>query len=193
MFEYIRGVIAQVSPTYVVVENGNIGYLLHITLNTFSKLKEGEQYKFFVHEVIKEDSHDLFGFADETERYVFRSLVTVSGVGANTARMMLSSLSPDEIILAITNGDVRTLKAIKGIGEKSAQRMIIELKDKLGKQSNISDLFIKKDNTTKQEALSALVLLGFSKNNVEKVLDKLAVEVPNATVEQLVKESLKRL
>ena len=193
MYEYIKGVIDQLTPTYVIVENNGTGYILHISLHTFGKLKEGEKMKLLVHEVIREDTHDMFGFADEQERNVFRSLITVSGVGANTARMMLSSLSPNEVILAVTAGDVKLLKAVKGIGEKSAQRIIIDLKDKLGKQGDISDIFTKKDNTLKQEALSALVMLGFAKAAVEKVLDKIVSETPSATVEQLVKLSLKRL
>ena len=193
MYEYIKGVIDQLTPTYVIVENNGTGYILHISLHTFGKLKEGETMKLLVHEVIREDTHDMFGFADEQERNVFRSLITVSGVGANTARMMLSSLSPNEVILAVTAGDVKLLKAVKGIGEKSAQRIIIDLKDKLGKQGDISDIFTKKDNTLKQEALSALVMLGFAKAAVEKVLDKIVSETPSATVEQLVKLSLKRL
>jgi Holliday junction DNA helicase RuvA len=166
---------------------------MHISLNTFSKLKEGDSVKLFVHQVIKEDAHDFFGFNDDQERQIFRSLISVSGVGANTARMILSSLSPSEIIVAITSGDVKTLKAVKGIGEKSAQRMIIDLKDKFGKVGEIQDIFGIKDNTSKQEALSALVMLGFVKSTVDKVLDKIVSETPTATVEQLVKLSLKRL
>jgi len=193
MYEYIKGNIAQLTPTFVIVEAGNIGYLLNISLNTFPKLKEGEVVKLFVHQVIKEDSHDFYGFIDEHERHIFRSLISVSGVGSNTARMILSSLSPIEIVTAITSGDVKTLKAIKGIGEKSAQRMIIDLKDKLGKAGEMPDIFSHKDNTTKQEALSALLMLGFGKAAIEKILDKVVSETPTATVEQLVKLSLKRL
>jgi len=193
MYDYIKGNIEQLTPTFVVVEAGNIGYLLNISLNTFPKLKEGTLVKLFVHQVIKEDSHDFFGFIDEHERHIFRSLISVSGVGSNTARMILSSLSPIEIVTAITSGDVGTLKRIKGIGEKSAQRMIIDLKDKLGKVGEMPDIFSHKDNTTKQEALSALLMLGFAKAAIEKILDKVVSETPTATVEQLVKLSLKRL
>ena len=193
MLEYIKGVITQLTPTFVVVETGNIGYLLNISLNTFPKLKDGDAVKLFTHQVIKEDAHDLFGFIDEHERHIFRSLISVSGVGSNTARMILSSLSPNEIVLAITTGDVKTLKGVKGIGEKSAQRMIIDLKDKLGKVGEMPDIFSNKDNTTKQEALSALLMLGFNKAAIEKILDKVVSETPQANVEQLVKLSLKRL
>jgi holliday junction DNA helicase RuvA len=193
MYEYIKGNIAQLTPTFVIVEAGNIGYLLNISLNTFPKLKEGEVVKLFIHQVIKEDAHDFYGFIDEHERHIFRSLISVSGVGSNTARMILSSLSPIEIVTAITSGDVKTLKAIKGIGEKSAQRMIIDLKDKLGKAGEMPDIFSHKDNTTKQEALSALLMLGFGKAAIEKILEKVVSETPTATVEQLVKLSLKRL
>lgn len=191
--EYIKGSITQLTPTFVVVEANSIGYLLNISLNTFSKLKEGEGVKLFAHQVIKEDAHDLFGFFDDYERHIFRSLISVSGVGANTARMILSSLTPPEIVSSITNGDVKTLKAVKGIGEKSAQRMIIDLKDKLGKSGEMPDIFSHKDNTTKQEALSALLMLGFGKAAVEKVLDKVVTENPTAPVEVIVKLSLKRL
>ena len=193
MYEYIKGSIVQLTPTYVVVEAGGIGYLMNISLNTFSKLKESESIKLYVHQVIKEDAHELFGFIDEQERHIFRSLISVSGVGANTARMILSSLSPVEIVTAITSGDVKTLKAIKGIGERSAQRMIIDLKDKLGKIGEMPDIFSNKDNTTRQEALSALLMLGFGKAAIEKILDKVVSETSSATVEQLVKLSLKRL
>jgi len=193
MYEFIKGVITQLTPTYIILENNGIGYFLNISLHTNSKLKEGESVKIFVHQVIKEDSNEMYGFADERERFIFRSLITVSGVGANTARMILSNLSPDDVILAITSGDVRTLKAVKGIGEKSAQRMIIDLKDKLGKAGDIGDIFGTKDNTTQQEALSALIMLGFAKNAVEKILDKVITENPSAPVEQIVKLSLKRL
>jgi len=193
MYDYFKGIITQLTPTFVVVETGNIGYLMNISLNTFTKLKDGDSVKLYVHQVIKEDAHDFFAFIDDQERQIFRSLISVSGVGANTARMILSSLSPAEIIIAITSGDVKTLKAIKGIGEKSAQRMIIDLKDKFGKIGEIPDIFGSKDNTSKQEALSALVMLGFVKSSVDKVLDKIVSETPAATVEQLVKLSLKRL
>jgi len=193
MYEYIKGHITQLTPTFIVIENNGIGYLVNISLNTFGKWKEGDQATVFLHEVIREDTHDMYGFSDTKEREVFRSLITVSGVGANTARMVLSSLSPDEVIAAITAGDVKLLKSVKGIGEKSAQRMIVDLKDKLGKQGDISELFARKDNTIRQEALSALVMLGFAKATVEKVIDKLISENPAASVEQLVKLSLKRL
>ena len=166
---------------------------MHISLNSYSKLKEGEQVKLYVHQVIREDANELFGFVEEHERFVFRSLISVSGVGPNTARMILSSLTPAEISTAITSGDVRTLKAVKGIGEKSAQRMIIELKDKLGKTSEIANIFGSQDNTNRQEALSALIMLGFAKNAIEKVLDKVIQENPAMSIEQLVKLSLKRL
>lgn len=193
MFDYIKGTIVQLTPTYIVVENNGVGYHANISLNTFSKLKEGEHVQVFIHQVIKEDANDFYGFADTRERDVFRHLITVSGVGANTGRMILSSLSPDEVVTAITTGDVKMLKAVKGIGEKSAQRMIIELKDKLGKTSELTELFSKKDNTAKQEALSALVMLGFAKAAAEKVLDKILAESPTQTVEQLVKISLRGL
>jgi len=193
MYEYIKGEIQHVTPTYVTIDNNGVGYFLNISLHTYAKLKEGVTQKLLIHEIIREDAYELFGFFDEQERFVFKSLITVLGVGANTARMMLSSLSPDEVIQAIANGDVRTLKAVKGIGEKSAQRIIIDLKDKIGKPSDSAIIFSAKDNTIRQEALSALVMLGFSKNMVDKVLDKVLAENPSYSVEQLVKMSLKTM
>jgi Holliday junction DNA helicase RuvA len=146
-----------------------------------------------VHEVIREDSHQLFGFAEKEERDIFRLLISVSGVGAATARMMLSSLSHDEIEKAILTSDVNTLKSIKGIGLKSAQRIIVDLKDKVGKQSGTGEIFAFTDNTKREEALSALVMLGFGKSAVFKVLDRIIREEKNLTVEELIKKALKSL
>jgi Holliday junction DNA helicase RuvA len=193
MIDYIRGKIADLTPTYVIVENGGIGYFLNISLTTFSKFEGKEEFKILVMEVIREDAHVLFGFADKEERDIFRSLISVSGVGANTARMMLSSLNPLEIEKAIISSEVNILKGVKGIGLKTAQRIIVDLKDKLGKHSGTGEIFAFADNTKREEALSALVMLGFGKSTVVKVLDKIIREEKSLTVEDLIKRALKNL
>lgn len=193
MIDYIRGTIVQVTPTFITVETGGIGYFINISITTFSKLDGLTEYKVLIHEVIREDSHQLYGFADSEERDIFRLLISVTGVGANTARMMLSSLSPGEIEKAIMVSDVNLLKSIKGIGLKSAQRIIVDLKDKLGKHQGSDEIFAFEDNTRREEALSALVMLGFAKNTVSKVLDKIVREERNLTVEDMIKRALKNL
>jgi Holliday junction DNA helicase RuvA len=193
MIDYIKGTIAQITPAFLIVENGNVGYFINISLNTFAKLEGKTEYKVLVHEVIREDSHQLFGFADREERDIFRSLLSVSGIGASTARMMLSSLTPAEIEQAIIRADVNILKSVKGIGLKSAQRIIVDLKDKLGKQAGTGEIFAFSDNTNRDEALSALVMLGFAKSAVMKVLDKIIREEKNLTVEEMIRRALKNL
>lgn len=193
MFEYIKGIIVDLTPTSVVVENNGIGYFLNISLNTYSKLSGHKEVQLHLHQVVREDAHILFGFIDANERGIFRHLISVSGVGANTARMMLSSLTPSEIQSAIISSNVNTLQGVKGIGAKSAQRIIIELKDKLGKDTDISDFSLPQNNTTKEEALSALVMLGFAKNSVTKVIDKIFTANLDASVEDLIKLALKQL
>ena len=193
MIDYIKGDIAQITPTFLIMESGGIGYLINISLTTFSKLETRKEFKILVHEVIREDSHQLFGFANPQERDIFRLLISVSGVGANTARMMLSSLRPEEIEIAILGSDANILKSVKGIGLKTAQRIIIDLKDKLGKHAGSDEIFAFADNTKREEALSALVMLGFAKSAVSKVLDKIVREEKNLTVEDLIKRALKNL
>jgi holliday junction DNA helicase RuvA len=193
MIDYIKGAITQITPTFLILENGGIGYFINISISTFSKLEGKNEYKILVHEVIREDSHLLFGFADSGERDIFRLLISVTGVGANTARMMLSSLSSGEIEKAIIGSDVNVLKSVKGIGLKTAQRIIIDLKDKLGKQAGSGEIFAIADNTTREEALSALVMLGFAKSAVSKILDKIVKEEKNLTVEDIIKRALKNL
>ena len=193
MIDYIKGNITQITPTFLSIETGGIGYLINISLTTFAKLEGKNDYKILIHEVIREDSHQLFGFADKEERDIFRSLISVTGVGAATARMMLSSLSPVEIEKAIIGSDVNLLKSVKGIGLKSAQRIIVDLKDKLGKQAGTGEIFAFTDNTRREEALSALVMLGFAKSAVLKVLDRIIREEKNLTVEDLIKKALKNL
>jgi Holliday junction DNA helicase RuvA len=193
MIDYIKGPITRITPTFLTIETGGLGYLIHISLTTFSKLEGEREYKILVHEVIREDSHQLFGFADNEEREIFRLLISVTGVGANTARMMLSSLTHMEIEKAIALSDVNVLKSIKGIGLKTAQRIIVDLKDKLGKHAGTDEIFAIADNTKREEALSALVMLGFAKSAVAKVLDKIIREEKNLTVEDLIKKALKNL
>ena len=193
MIDYIKGEITQITPTFLTMETGGIGYLINISINTFSKLEGKKEFKILIHEIIREDSHQLFGFADFEERDIFRLLISVSGVGANTARMMLSSLNPAEIEKAILGSDANLLKSIKGIGLKTAQRIIVDLKDKLGKHVGSDEIFAFADNTKREEALSALVMLGFAKNAVSKVLDKIVREEKNLTVEDMIKRALKNL
>jgi Holliday junction DNA helicase RuvA len=193
MINYIKGNITEINPTSVTIETGGVGYLIQISVNTYSKLDGKPDFKILIHEVIREDSHQLFGFADSAERDVFRLLISVSGIGANTARMMLSSLVPSEIEKAIIESNVNLLKSIKGIGLKTAQRIIVDLKDKVGKQSATGEIFTIEDNTRRDEALSALVMLGFARSAVVKVLEKIIREEKNLTVEDLIKRALKNL
>jgi len=193
MIDYIKGQVTRITPAFMVVETGGVGYFLNISLNTFSKLEHKSEYKILVYEVIREDAHLLFGFADEEEREIFRLLISVTGVGASTARMVLSSLQPVEIERAITASDVNALKSVKGIGLKTAQRIIVDLRDKVGKTSSGGEIFAISDNTNKEEALSALVMLGFAKSAVIKALDKINREEKNLTVEDMIRKALKNL
>lgn len=193
MIDYITGRIAELTPAFIVVDNGGIGYFASISLSTYSSLEGKTECRLLVHEVIREDSHQLFGFSDKDERDMFRLLITVSGVGANTARMMLSSLTHDEVEKAILGSDVNTLKGIKGIGLKTAQRIIVDLKDKIGKHTGTGEIFAFTDNTRREEALSALVMLGFGKSAVLKALDGIIRQEKNLTVEDLIKRALKCL
>ena len=193
MINYIKGLITELNPASVTVETGGVGYFINISVNTFTKLNGKTECKILVHEIIREDAHQLFGFADTIERDMFRQLISVSGIGANTARMMLSSLAPSEIEKAIIDSNVNTLKSIKGIGLKTAQRIIVDLKEKVGKQASAGEIFTSEDNTRRAEALSALVMLGFARSAVVKVLDKIIREERNLTVEDLIKKALKNL
>ena len=193
MIDYIKGIITQVTPTFLTIETGGVGYFINISLNTFTKLEGKNEFKLHVHEVIREDSHQLFGFADKEERDIFRLLISVTGVGAATARMMLSSLNPAEVEKAVIGSDVNTLKSVKGIGLKTAQRIIVDLKDKVGKQAGTGEIFAFTDNTKREEALSALVMLGFARSAVLKALDKIVREEKTLTVEEMIKKALKNL
>jgi Holliday junction DNA helicase RuvA len=193
MIDYIKGEITQITPMFLTVETGGIGYFINISLTTYSALETKKDVKILIHEVIREDSHQLYGFAADEERNIFRLLISVSGVGANTARMMLSSLTPDELEKAILGSDSNLLKSVKGIGLKTAQRIIIDLKDKVGKHTGSGEIFAFADNTRRDEALSALVMLGFAKSAVSKVLDKIVREEKNLTVEDMIKRALKNM
>lgn len=193
MYAFISGKIVEKSPTYVVIDNHGIGYLINITLNTFTAIGESSETRLYTHEQILEDAHNLFGFASQKERDLFELLISVSGVGCNTARLILSSLTVNELSNAIANDDVKTIQAVKGIGAKTAQRIVIDLKDKLKKSDFQTEIFDTPNNTIKAEALSALTILGFSKAAIEKALDKLFKQMPEATVEVLIKEALKVL
>jgi len=194
MYSYFEGKLIEKTPTYAIIDCNGVGYMIHISLHTFSGISNKEKCKLYTHLAVKEDSHTLYGFSGQEERTLFRHLISVSGVGCNTARMMLSSLSPMEITSAILTDNVTALQSIKGIGGKTAQRIILDLKDKIGKISGDKEILLVEHNTKRDEALSALVMLGFNKTAVEKMLDKIIrSETADITVEQLIKLALKNL
>ena len=192
MIAHIKGLLIEKSPTEVVIEVNGIGYSINISLNTFTKLGNNENIKLFTHQIIKEDSHSLYGFFEKSERFLFVKLISVSGVGASTARTMLSSLSPNEIISAISNGDVKLIQSIKGIGSKTAQRIILELRDKLNLvgDDQTKDLI---QNSSVSEAISALEVLGYSNKQTNKVVSQIYNENPGIDVESLIKKALNKL
>jgi len=191
MYEFIEGDFVEKSPAHLIVQAGNLGYHIQISVLTYSQISSLSAGKIYLHFVVREDAQILYGFAGKEEREIFRMLISVSGVGANTARLILSSLSPDEITQAILSGNVAVLQGIKGIGAKSAQRIIVDLKDKVGKGAGIDELFLSQDNTSREEALSALVALGFPKKTVEKILTRILSEQPDLSSEEVVKAALK--
>ena len=191
MLNHLTGRLIEKNPASIVVECHGVGYLLNISLNTYSKISTEENIRILVHLQITEDAHTLYGFADEDERRLFRLLITVSGIGCNTARMMLSSMNVDEIENCIVSEDVAKLKSIKGIGEKTAQRAILELKGKLKKDGVVPSVF--SHIKVKDEAMAALLTLGFARNTVDKTLDSLLKKNPVSTVEELIKQALKSL
>ena len=194
MIEYIEGKLVEKNPAYAVIDCNGIGYFINISLNTYSGIPDKEKCKLLICQIIREDAHTLYGFFTEEERALFRLLISVSGVGANTARMILSSLKPPEINSAILGNNVSLLKAIKGIGEKTALRIIVDLRDKLGKSSALSEISVGKDNTIKKEALSALIMLGFAKQPAEKVLDQiLSKDGDTLSLEEVIKVALSKL
>lgn len=191
MYEFIEGEFTEKSPAHFVVKAGHLAFYIHISVHTYSQLSNQAQGRLYLHFVVREDAQVLYGFSSREEREIFRLLISVSGVGANTARLILSSLSPGEVTQAILAANVPVLQAIKGIGAKTAQRIIVDLKDKVGKGAGISELFISRDNTTREEALSALVALGFPKKSVEAILGRILSEQPDLSVEKAVKAALK--
>jgi len=191
MYEFIEGEFVEKSPAHLIVQGGHLAYYIHISVFTYSQISSLLAGKIYLHFMVREDAQILYGFAGREEREIFRMLISVSGVGANTARLILSSLSPDEITQAILAGNVSLLQGIKGIGAKSAQRIIIDLKDKLGKGAGIDELFFSQDNTNRDEALSALVALGFPKKTVEKKVTRILSEQPELSVEEIVRAALK--
>lgn len=210
MIEYIKGQLTDVNPTYVVIEAAGVGYAINIALPTYSELvgKEGQESRLYITEIIREDAHELYGFFSKGERELFVMLMTVSGIGANTARMIMSAYSAAEIRQIIATGNARALAQVKGLGPKTAQRIIVDLKDKVlkidlavGDRGEIDDEAIKLfgeeaqsvDSAVKQEAVSALVMLGFAATASGKVVDKILKAAPESSVEQVIKQALKML
>ena len=193
MYAFISGKIAELTPAYAVIDNHGVGYFINITLNTFTAIGEQTEVKLYTHLQVLEDAHNLFGFYTVKERDMFEMLITVSGVGCNTARLILSSLTVNELSTAIANEDIRTIQAVKVIGSKTAQRLVVDLKDKVRKTEFEEVVVGVVNNTVKQEALTALVTLGFSRNAADKALNKLLKQNPEASVELLIREALKLL
>jgi len=193
LITHIHGKLIEKTPTYVVVDVNGIGYKIKISLQTFSSI-DGESCNLYTHLAVKEDSHTLFGFFEESERHLFRNLISVSGVGPSTARMILSTYSAEEIVHYIISADVAAIQNVKGIGGKTSQRIIIDLKDKVGKGKEVTDLLFAQDNTIKEEALSALLALGFAKKGAESKIEKvLKSNSEIASVEELVKTALTQM
>lgn len=193
MIEYISGSLAELTPTYAVIDNHGLGYLINISLTTYAELEGKADVKLLIHEAIREDAYVLFGFATAQERVLFQQLIGVSGVGANTARMILSAIAPSELEIVIVSGDDKKLKAVKGVGAKTAQRIIVDLKDKIKPTDSTLTLEQTPSNDAFDEALAALLMLGFAKPQSQKVLSKLFKEEPTLKVEKAVKKALSML
>jgi Holliday junction DNA helicase RuvA len=193
MITHIQGKLVEKNPTDVVIDCNGVGYFLNISLHTYSQIPDKEHLKLFTYLLVKEDSHTLYGFSAVAEREIFKLLISVSGVGASIARTMLSSLTPKQVREGIAHADVALIQSIKGIGAKTAQRVILDLKDKILKVYDIDELSTLKSNTSKDEALSALEVLGFNKKHSERVIDKIISNYPEANVETIIKEALKNL
>ncbi len=193
MIAHIQVKLIEKTPTEVVIDCGGVGYYINISLHTFSLLPNTDFIKLFTYLQIKEDAHSLFGFVEKSERELFKLLLSVSGIGASIARTMLSSLDPKQIIQAIASGDVGTIQSIKGIGNKTAQRVILDLKEKVLKIYNLDEISTSQHNINREESLAALEVLGYVRKNAEKVVDKIIKENPEATVETLIKQALKSL
>ena len=196
MYDFIKGEVVEIGPTEVVIDTLNFGFKLQISLQTYSRLQAGSKAKLYIHHHLREDIELMYGFYDKEERSIFQHLIEVSGIGPNTARMMLSSMTSEEIRNAIITGDINRLKSIKGIGLKTAQRLLIDLKDKIAKGTGapvITGGITSFSDGRRDEAVSALILLGFGKANVERVVDGILREDPVTALEELIKLSLKRL
>ena len=193
MITHLSGKLVEKNPTYVIVECHGVGYFLNISLHTFSLLPSEEHIKIFTHLQVKEDSHTFLGFMERAERELFLLLISVSGIGPSIARTMLSSLNPAQVRDAIAGGEVATIQAVKGIGAKTAQRVIVELKDKVLKLENVGEVSLPSNNTTKEEALSALEVLGFNRRQSEKVVDRVLSQDTSLSVEDIIKQALKNL
>lgn len=193
MIAHLQGKLVEKSPTQVVIDCGGVGYHINISLHTYSLLPETDYIKLYTHLQIKEDAHTLFGFVEKSEREIFKLLLSVSGIGASIARTMLSSLDPKQITNAIASGDVVTIQSIKGIGGKTAQRVILDLKEKVLKLYDLDEVSISQSNTNKDEALSALEVLGFVRKASERVVDKIIKDAPDSSVEYIIKQALKNL
>ncbi len=193
MITHLNGKLVEKNPTYVIIECAGVGYFVNISLHTFSKITDAENILLLTHLQIKEDSHTLYGFVEKSEREIFRLLLSVSGIGSSTARTMLSSLEPLQLRNAIANGDVALIQSVKGIGAKTAQRVILDLRDKILKVYDIDEVSTSSNNTNKDEALSALEVLGFVRRQAEKVVDKIMTQDPTLSVENIIKLALKNL
>jgi Holliday junction DNA helicase RuvA len=193
MIAHLQGKLVEKSPTEVVIDCGGVGYHVNISLHTYSLLPATDFIKLFTHLQIKEDAHTLFGFVEKSEREIFKLLLSVSGIGASIARTMLSSLDPKQITNAIASGDVTTIQSIKGIGSKTAQRVILDLKEKVLKLYDLDEVSMSQSNTNRDEALSALEVLGFVRKASEKVVEKIVKENPDSSVEYIIKQALKNL
>ena len=193
MITHIEGKLVEKNLTDVVIDCNGVGYLLNISLHTYSQIPDEEKLKLYTHLLVREDSHTLYGFSSMAEREIFKLLISVNGVGASTARTMLSSLTPGQVKEGIAIGDVALIQSIKGIGAKTAQRVILDLKDKILKVYDIDEVSVRTNNTIKDEALSALEVLGFAKKQSERIIDNIIANNPDANVEIVIKEALKNL
>jgi Holliday junction DNA helicase RuvA len=193
MIAHLQGKIVEKTPTDVIIDCNGVGYFINISLNTYSKIPDTPIVKLFTFLQIKEDAHSLYGFVEKSERELFKLLLSVSGIGAGIARTMLSSLEPKQIIQSIATGNLTVIQSIKGIGSKTAQRVILDLKDKVIKIYNIDEISMVQNNTLKEETLSALEVLGYPKKSAERMVDKLISENPEASLENIIKLALKSL
>ncbi|MFV8268635.1 Holliday junction branch migration protein RuvA [Flavobacterium sp. GT2N3] len=193
MIAHLQGKLVEKSPTQIIIDCGGVGYHVNISLHTYSLLPNTDFIKVYTYLQIKEDAHTLFGFVEKSEREIFKMLLSVSGIGASIARTMLSSLDPKQITNAIASGDVVTIQSIKGIGSKTAQRVILDLKDKILKLYDLDEVSMSQSNTNRDEALSALEVLGFLRKSSERIVEKIVKDDPEATVESIIKKALKNL